>query len=207
MTLTLEEQRRLLDEARPAAGDPARRRLALAALLDDFRRPALAAIHRTLAAGGLGREHAEEALQAATLKLLAGGLERFRGESAPRTYFVRIAIHAAVDLVRLLQRERELGLTPDAEAEADVDAAAPATGPAERALQRRQEREALERCLEELPPGLRQAITLYYLGDGEDCRSCARRVGVGKNTFEQRLCRGRLALALCLRQRQVLPDG
>ncbi len=194
--MTLDEQRELLEVAR--AGEPAARRRALDALLHDFRGPALAAIHKTLAAGQLGGEHAEEALQAAILKFLAGGLQRFRGEAAPRTYFVRIALHAAIDLLRLQQRqvddgeERLLGL---ANAE---------TGGPERSLHLGQVREALERCLEELPQALRQSVALYYLGTGEDCEACARKIGIRKNAFEQRLRRSRLALAECLGRKGAL---
>jgi RNA polymerase sigma-70 factor, ECF subfamily len=190
--LSDEEQRALVEQALGA--DPSARRSAAERLLDDFRAPALAAIGKTLAACGVGREHAEEALQAAALKFLAAGLRRYRGGAAVRTYFVRIAINAALDLARAARRARS-GLEVDA-----IDASlAPSASAAEGRLQLEAERRALLECLEALSELLRRAIELYYLDEAGDCEVCAARLGVARNAFEQRLSRGRAALAECVR--------
>lgn len=184
------QQRQLVEEAR--GDDERRRERALAELLADWRGPALALIHRTLASAGLGHEHAEEALQAATVKYLESGLTRYRGEAAPRTYFVRIAINAALDLARGARRALERGTIPELPVE---------TRGAERRLELEAERRALQRCLAELSERLRQAVVLYYLEEAGDCEACASQLGVARSAFEQRLSRGRIALAECLQRK------
>jgi len=188
---TDEEQKQLISLARE--GDPQERRRALACLLLDFRGPALAVIHRTLASAGLGREHAEEIFQAAVLKFLNVGLSSYRGAAAPRTLFVRIALNCALDLLRLRSRERALPDSGASEEAPSPDAAAQ--------LDARQLREALESCLAELSEALRTAIMAYYLEERGDCATCAAHLGVARNTLEQRLSRGRLALADCVRRK------
>jgi RNA polymerase sigma factor (sigma-70 family) len=183
-------QQRLLERA--ASALPEERRAALEELLADCRGPALAAVHRVLAACNADHGLAEEALQEATLKLLAGGLQAFRGQAAPRTYFVRIAINAALDAVRRRVRRRELGDL------ADRLSAGPS---AEEQLADAQLRDALLRCLEELPPRYRQSVALYYLDEIGDCATCARCAGVSREAFMQQISRARQRLADCLRRR------
>jgi RNA polymerase sigma factor (sigma-70 family) len=173
-------------------GGPEARRLALGRFLDDCRGPALCAVHRTLAACGADRRLAEEALQEATLKLLAGGLQAFRAEAAPRTYFVRIAINAALDAVRRQLRRRELGALE----QQPVMAAT-----AEEQLAAVELREALRRCLDELPHRHRESVGLYYLEEVGDCAACARAAGVSRDAFMQQISRARQRLADCLRRR------
>lgn len=183
-------QQRLLERA--ASPVPEERRAALAELLADCRGPALAAVHRALAACGAERGLADEALQEATLKLLAGGLQAFRGQAAPRTYFVRIAINAALDAARRGARRRELSGLADR---------LPAGPSAEEQLAAAQLRDALLRCLEELPPRYRQSVGLYYFEEIGDCASCARSAGVSREAFMQQISRARQRLADCLRRR------
>jgi len=191
----LETQQRLLERAR--SGAPAERRAALEALLADFRGPALAAIHKTLASCGVDRRHAEEALQEAILKLLGGGLEAFRGLAAPRTYFVRIAVNAAIDLIRRLARSDPLEATGEPEASL-LGAARPS---AEEELAAAQLREALARCLELLPELYRRSVQLFYLDEVGDCATCAQAAACSRDAFMQQLSRARLRLADCLRRR------
>jgi len=192
------QQRQLVEAAR---GDDERlRERALAELLADFRGPALASIHRTLGAAGLGHEHAEEALAAATLKYLEVGLSRYRGDSAPRTYFVRIAINAALDVARALRRSQERA------EERELPVAAPGDESASTRLELEARRRALQECLAELSDKLRQAMLLYYVEEGGDCETCARQLETSKAAFEQRLSRGRLALAECLRRKLRLDE-
>jgi len=173
-------------------GDPEERRLALARFLDDCRGPALCAVHRTLAACGADRRLAEEALQEATLKLLAGGLQAFRGQAAPRSYFVRIAINAALDAVRRQLRRRELG---------GLERQPAMAASAEEQLAAVELREALRLCLDELPDRYRQSVGLYYLEEVGDCAVCARAAGVSRDAFMQQISRARQRLADCLRRR------
>jgi RNA polymerase sigma factor (sigma-70 family) len=194
MGLDPESQRRLLLQARE--GVERERRRALAELLSDYRGPALAAIHRTLARCGLrgagAAAAAEEALQEAILRFLAGGIEAFRGESSLRTYFVRIAVNAALDAVRRGLRETDLEAAPELtgrerDAEGELAAA--------------ELRVALQRCLEALGPRYRRSVELYYLEEAGDCATCARIANSSTAAFMQQLSRARLALADCLRRR------
>ena len=110
MPLSREEQLRLVETAR--TGTPAERAAAHRELLDFFRPYAMAVVQRTLAAAGVGREHAEEAWLQATFRMFTVGLDRFAGDAAPLSYFLRIALHAAVDVVRTVLRPSLPG--PDA---------------------------------------------------------------------------------------------
>lgn len=194
MGLDLQSQRRLLARARE--GDAEERQRALETLLSDYRGPALAAIHRTLASCGLrgasAAAAAEEALQEAILKFLAGGIESFRGESSPRTYFVRIALNAALDALRRSLRETDLEAASQlAGQERDVEGE----------LAAEELRIALQRCLEVLAPLYRRSVQLYYFEEAGDCATCARIAGSSTAAFMQQLSRARLNLAECLRRR------
>jgi len=190
--LSDEQQRGLLGQVRE--GTAAQRERALAELLRDFRGPALAAIHKALLACGVEtRVHAEEALQQAVFKFIAVGIEAYRGGAAPRTYFTRIAINAALDVARRLAR-----MAHAAPGERPEEGAVPS---AEERINARQRREALEACLEGLPERYRRSVALYYLEEAGDCASCARLAGVTRAAFMQQLCRARAMLADCIRRR------
>lgn len=192
MRLSDQEQRALVQRAR--GDDPVDGAAALQALLGDFRGPALAAAHKTLAACGVDGAHAEEVLQEAILKFLRRGLRDYRGAAAPRTYFVRIAVNAALDTARRLARTGELDETrPPAQLWA-----APS---AEEGLSAAQRRQALERCLEQLDGRYRRPVELYYLEEAGDCAVCGGALGISKSAFMQRLSRARIKLADCIRRR------
>jgi RNA polymerase sigma factor (sigma-70 family) len=191
--LTDAEQRALLEQARHGA--PAARERALGELLADFRGPALAAAHKALASCGVDAVHGEEVLQEAILKFLHSGLPAFKGEAAPRTYFVRIAINAALDTARRLARTRELD---------EARAGDPGGGPAptaEEGVAAAEARAALAACLERLGARYRRCVELYYLEELGDCAACGERVGISRSAFMQRLCRARAMLAECMRRR------
>lgn len=190
-----EEQQELLERAR--GGTPGQRREALEELLDDFHGPAMAVIHKTLAAHQLGQEHADSILQQATVKFLARGLRDFRQDAAPRTYFCRIAINAALDTCRRVSRAR--GLTGAAEAATPGRIEGP-----EAALLRREGSRRLMACLERLAEHYRQAVELFYLDQVGDAATCARRAGISVQAFWQRLSRARAMLADCVRRGVVL---
>ena len=189
------EQQELLERAR--VGTPGQRREALEALLDDFHGPAMAVIHKTLAAHDVGQEHADSVLQQATVKFLARGLRDYRQDAAPRSYFYRIAINAALDTCRRVSRSRgQVGL---------VEAVMPgrSEGP-EAALLRREGAQRLLACLERLAEHYRLAVELFYLDEVGDAATCAGRVGISVQAFWQRLSRARVMLADCMRRGAVL---
>lgn len=202
MALTPEEQLALLEQAREGA--PRAREEAFARLLADFRPHALAVVHRALAAAGLGPDHAEEAWLQASFKFYSVGLQRFSQGAALRSYFVQIALHAAIDVVRQTYRQR----TVDAEQAASLTPGLRAESPEGQALaaerQRAEQRliAALRECLEELPETYRAPTELYYLQEAGICEACARRLGISKQAFEQRLTRARRKLAECLRRKE-----
>lgn len=209
-------QRRLLEIARSEAATVEERQAALGELLADFQRPALAAISRVLAGVGAGAEHADEAWARAVFRFYTRGLEAFAGRAkapdrpaaAPRSYFVRLAINAAVDVCRQLARQPREG-------EAKVDLVqAPDQPPAptpiealearELALTQLRELEALRRCIASLPPKYRQPVQLYYLSQVGSCEVCAAQLGLRKDAFMQRLSRARRQLASCVGERLAL---
>jgi len=196
MRLDDQQQRALVETAR--SGAPAARARALAELLADFRAPALASVHKALASCGVDGGHAEEALQEAILKFLRGGLAAYKGEAAPRTYFVRIAINAALDTARRLARSAQLD---EQRLSAAVATASPWGASAEEQLGAAELRRALEACLERLTERYRRPVALYYLEELGDCARCGQQLGLSKSAFMQRLCRARALLADCLRRR------
>jgi RNA polymerase sigma factor (sigma-70 family) len=191
--LSDEQQRVLLERAR--SGPVAERTRSLEQLLADFRGPALAAIHKTLASCGVDAAHAEEALQEAIFKFIGTGIAAYRGGAAPRTYFTRIAINAALDVGRRMARVRFGGLAGIEESELAVSPSA------EQGIAAQQTRRALEACIEELPERYHAAIRLYYLEEAGDCATCAAQAGVSREAFMQQLCRARVMLARCLERK------
>lgn len=193
----LHRAQQLLLVERLRHGTERQRREAADHLLADFRGPALAVIHKTLAIHGqVGPEHAEEALQEATVKFLTRGVLAFRKQAAPRSYFCRIAINAALDICRRQGRTRwsRDGSFSDPEMLRAGRSQEP-----EAALQQRQLARRLVHCLERLAARYRQAVDLYYLNEAGDAASCAEQAGVSVEAFWQRLSRARVRLADCMR--------
>src|SRR4051812_13714712 len=97
----------------------------LGTLIDRWRPAALYVIRRVRQSYGKGSpEDDEDLLQDAVAKLVERGLEQFRGISeqlpgksaSPKTFFMRIAKHAAIDRFR---RMREVLAEPPAEGDAE----------------------------------------------------------------------------------------
>jgi RNA polymerase sigma factor (sigma-70 family) len=210
-------QRQLLATARDPSVGEAERQQALEQLLDDFRRPAMAAVMRVLHGVGVGSEHADEAWGRALFKFYTRGLAAFEGRAnapgrqaaAPRSYFVRLAINAAVDICRQLarsQRSAEPTVAGERARPAPGQSAAVAT-PAEQiearqgALSELAQLEALRSCVEALPPRYGEPVVLYYLDQLGSCETCAARIGISKSSFMQRLSRARRKLADCVSAR------
>lgn len=180
---------------RARRGDGEERAQSLRRLLDDFRPAAMAAVGKVLGSMGLGGEHGEEAFQRAALRFIEVGLEGFRGDSAPRSYFVRVAISCALDLGREAARRRQLDRSREplpwqAIPGGDAD---PVT-----LLSAQEVRVRLSRCLERLPESYSRGVRRYYLEEAGDCASCAAEQGITKAAFEKRLSRARRMLARCI---------
>jgi DNA-directed RNA polymerase specialized sigma24 family protein len=199
MALTPEQQRRLVDEARDGA--PAARAAAHRALLADLRPFAMAVIHRALAAAGVGHEHAEEAFVQTSFRIFTTGLARYAGDAAPRSYFLRIALNCAIDVVRAVLRPPPPAEAGPADPAPDPLAARLAAEEHERAV------EALAACLAVLPPDCADAVRLYYLEEAGTCAACAAVVGVAPLAFMKRLERARARLARCVRGRLAERPG
>lgn len=202
MALTPEEQLELLHQARE--GSPRARDAAFSRLLADFRPHALAVIHRALATAGLGADHAEEAWLQATFKFFSAGLEGFRYGAALRSYFVQIALHAAIDVVRQSRRFSSIDVTDGAALPESLR-----NDSAESLFVAEEQRRAtlrtiavLRACIEELSEIYRAPTELYYLRQTGIGEVCARQLGISKEAFEQRLARARRKLAACLRSKE-----
>jgi RNA polymerase sigma factor (sigma-70 family) len=191
MRLSREEQLSLVEAAR--SGTAPQRAAAVQELLADFRPFAMAVIDRTLAAAGVGREHAEDAWLQATFRLYTTGLTSFAGDAAPRSYFLRIALHAAIDVVRDVLRR-----PPPA-----VETTADPVGERLEAEEHVRALEALRLCLTTLTDEHAEAVRLYYLEETGACKTCAARVGISTLAFMKRLERARAHLQRCVRARLV----
>lgn len=168
----------------------------MALLLEDFRGPAMAAVYKALASCGVDTAHAEEALQEAILKFISVGVTAFKGEASPRTYFIRIALNAALDTARRLARTREL----DSSQIGPIGTHRPVIS-AEEGLCAAEIRRALRHCIDHLSEPYRSSVRLYYLEEAGDCSTCGEMEGISKDAFMQRLCRARVMLADCIRRR------
>ncbi len=202
MSLDFEGQMALLHTA--VSGNRREREGAFAQLLNDFRPYALAVIHRTLAAASVGSEHAEEALLQASFKFYFVGLEHFRHQASPRSYFVKIALCAAIDVVRELKRRARMESNAHA---ADVSSTAYEASPemqiliAEERSSKNLKLATLRHCFDELNESYRLPVKMYYLDRYGRCEECARKLGISKQAFEKRLSRARERLASCMAQK------
>ncbi|MBW2733754.1 MAG: hypothetical protein JRH20_15305 [Deltaproteobacteria bacterium] len=170
-------------------GSRAEREHAYAVLMDDFRGPAMSVICRTLRTAGVGMEHAEEVWQQSVFKFFAVGVHAYRGDASVRTYFVRSALYASVDLVRLAHRQRSASDQLD---DFETDQHAPPLG------QNIERIEALRACIAELSTDNARAISLYYLDEAGGCSQCAEELQISKDAFMKRLSRARSWLAQCV---------
>ncbi len=188
---------------RTAQRDDATGRAALARLLEDFTVPATAVIRRTLGRHAVD-DRVADVLQTAALRFIATGLKAYSGQAAPRTYFLRIAINAAVDALRA--GERPGAATGEQLDEARMSAPAP---DAETSLGDLQQhlalREALGHCLDRLAASYREAVDLYYLEPRGGCARCAELAGISATAFMQRLSRARAQLGACLQRWRARP--
>ena len=138
----------------------------------------------------LGRRHAaEDAMQDAFVKVW-NNADRYRvtGHS-PMSWLITIARNTAIDRLRARRDHRDLGDYDAVLASGDItpEQSAIASSEAGRIL----------RCMDDLPPDRKEAITGAYL-DGQSYADLADRFGVPLNTMRTWLRRGLIALRECL---------
>lgn len=159
--------------------------------------PAMLAAARRL----LGNEHdAQEAVQDALLSAFRR-IETFSGRSRLSTWLHRVAINAA--LMKLRRRrgrdEQSIEHLLPAFLE-DGHQAAPAaewTDPAPRAMERKETRELVRRCVARLPESYRLILQLRDIED-LDTAQAAELLGVAPGVVKTRLHRARQALRALL---------
>jgi len=188
-----------------AGGEDVRR--PLGELVERWRRPAAVVVRRVQSSYRAGApDDEEEIFQEAVRKLVERGLDQFRGISeakpgaaaSPKTFFLRIVKHAAIDLYR---RNRELLETPregdDETMEHSPGEIARATHLATRASERDEATglywKAFERLQEE-HPNEAAAWDAYHHQDMEDHEACAKHLGITVANSYKRVSRAQAYL-------------
>lgn len=182
----------------------------LSELLARWRRPARVVVERIQASYRRGSPaDAEDVFQEATEKLLERGLDQFRGLSerlpgeaaSPRSFFLRIVKHAAIDRYR---RQRE-DLAPASEpGEERTESLAEVSRAVDFARGESDRREAQEtywesfRRLEQEHPNEATAWDLYHHQEVGDHPEIARRLGITVVNSYKRVSRAQAYLRLYL---------
>lgn len=131
---------------------------------------------------------AEEAAQEAFLAAWKG-LPSFRGDSAFSTWLHRLAANACIDLLRRTRRTRaELSLDDELAAEPVDERASP-----QRELERREQREAVQRGLAALPDEHRTVLVLREV-EQLSYAEIAEATGLELGTVKSRISRARAQL-------------
>lgn len=131
---------------------------------------------------------AEEAAQEAFLAAWKG-LPSFRGDSAFSTWLHRLAANACIDLLRRTRRTRaELSLDDELAAEPVDERASP-----QRELERREQREAVQRGLAALPDEHRTVLVLREV-EQLSYAEIAAATGLELGTVKSRISRARAQL-------------
>ena len=137
---------------------------------------------------------AEELLQETYLQVWEVA-DRFRpGGASPMSWLITIARNRSID--RLRQRKPVVSATRDDGTDLLAEEPDPAPGP-ERLAGAAQERQAILRCLAELPEDRAEAVRRAYL-EGDTYAELATRFGVPLNTMRTWLRRSLLKLKECL---------
>ncbi len=194
-------------QARAAGRDDGR---SLGLLLERWRRPAIYVIRRVLASYRKSdATDPEELFQEAACKLVERGLDQFRGHDAegearagaPKTFFLRIVKHAAIDFCR---RRREELAHPTADGDEPEHGAAEVVAAVDRARQAVQREEAVElywRAFERLRaehPNEAAAWDLYHHEEVGDHEACAAQLGITVVNSYKRISRAQAHLRLYL---------
>lgn len=131
---------------------------------------------------GLSTAEAEDLAQEAFLKLLNAPPEDLR---EPKAYLARVAEHVFIDRIRRARRAQ--AVTPSgAPPSEEVADARPS---AEAALIAREEEEALDRALAELPPRCREVLKLHKF-EGLSYAEISAKMGISRNTVMVHMVKG-----------------
>ena len=182
----------------------------LGVLVERWKRPALYVVGRIQASYGRNApEDQEEIFQDAVIKFVDKGLDQFRGVSeqmpgkaaSPRTFFLRIVKHVAIDRYR---RQREV-LAPatdeDEVSESDRVEAKQAVDAARQRDERESATELYWRAYERLQeehPNEAGAWDLYHHQDVEDHNEVARRMNISVANSYKRVSRAQAYLKVYL---------
>ena len=150
------------------------------------------------------RSAAEDAVQEALLAAIQGA-SRFAGQSSVRTWLVGILKHKIIDSVRKASREQPIESLEDRGEDLDsffADDGHFAEMPQEwanpeRSLEERGFFEALERCLQSLPPNTARAFTMREVLGLETAEIC-KELRISTSNCWVMLHRARMSLRACL---------
>jgi len=139
-------------------------------------------------------EEAADLTQDTFLQVLRS-VRKFRGDSELKTWLFRIAINESRNRFRWWKRrKRESTVSLDAQPVRDGlplnETLADSSEDPERALIRRQERERIERALNDLPLLFREAVVLCDV-EGQSYQEIATILGINIGTVKSRIARGR----------------
>lgn len=181
----------------------------LGELVERWRRPAAVVVRRVQSSYRAGApDDEQEIFQEAVRKLVERGLDQFRGISeakpgaaaSPKTFFLRIVKHAAIDLYRRNREVLEQG-KKDAEGEETVEHTpgeiARATHLADRARERDEATGLYWTAFERLKaehPNEAAAWDAYHHQDMEDHEACAKHLGITVANSYKRVSRAQAYL-------------
>lgn len=151
---------------------------------------------------------AEDATQIAFISAYKN-IKKFRGGSL-RAWLLRIVTNACYDELRRKKRQPVTALEPvnndGEEIESPEWIVDPAESP-EETLLRKELGDAIQRCLDELPPEFRAVAILVDI-QGLDYKEAAQSISKPIGTIKSRLARARIRMRDCLQKfRELLPDS
>jgi RNA polymerase sigma-70 factor (ECF subfamily) len=200
-----------------AAGEDVGR--ALGDLCERWRKPAGHVIRKIQASYGVrSADDEDELFQEAVGKLVDKGLDQFRGISermvgqaaSPRTFFLRITKHVAIDRYR--RRREELAPAYADDEETPEDSPAEVTQAVERSRRTEERAEASEvywqafARLQKEHPNEAAAWDLYHHQDVEDHEECAERLEITVTNSYKRVSRAQAYLKLYLMELRERED-
>jgi RNA polymerase sigma-70 factor (ECF subfamily) len=151
-------------------------------------------------------DQAADATQTAFLSAFRS-IKKFRGGSF-NSWILRITTNACYDELRRQKRRPQSPLNPSTDYDEEVESPSwltdPGEGP-EEAVERAALNQAIERCIQELPPEFRAVVVLVDL-QGLNYAEAAEAVGRPVGTIKSRLARARVQVRDCLQAfRELLP--
>lgn len=183
---------------------------ALGELCERWRKPAGHVIRRIQASYGVrSPEDEHDLFQESVGKLVDKGLDQFRGISermvgqaaSPRTFFLRIAKHVAIDRYRRRREELATEADDDESPEDSPGEVAQSVDRARRDSDRADAAEVYWKAFERLRkehPNEAAAWDLYHHQDVEDHEECARRLEITVSNSYKRVSRAQAYLKLYL---------